>query len=235
MTKRLEEEAGGAYTWRSVLMGWFRSVRLPAPLPCLERHGRALKGLQDANSPPPPTPTPTPTPPSHVRTLAVNPCGRFQPVVTILLIPAITCGRLLEEVTIPLDMTPGEVRPASGVSQRTSAAARRQQQPRPRHLTAQGTLLLQIQADDRSASGARLRTRAAAPPRPPGMASAAKCRGAGGGSESPLAESVASGISPCSTHAFCSSECSGGGRNSLNLFFLGRLFQRKLEKETLKK
>jgi hypothetical protein len=41
VTKRLEEEAGGAYTWRSVLMGWFRSVRLSAPLPCLERQGRA--------------------------------------------------------------------------------------------------------------------------------------------------------------------------------------------------
>ena len=25
-TKRLEEEAGGAYTWRSVLTGWFRSA-----------------------------------------------------------------------------------------------------------------------------------------------------------------------------------------------------------------
>ncbi len=37
VTKRLEEEAGGAYTWRSVLMGWFRSVRLSTPLPRLER------------------------------------------------------------------------------------------------------------------------------------------------------------------------------------------------------
>ncbi len=28
-TKRLEEEAGGAYGWRSVLMGWYRSAASP--------------------------------------------------------------------------------------------------------------------------------------------------------------------------------------------------------------
>ena len=28
-TKRLEEEAGGAYGWRSVLLGWFRSAARP--------------------------------------------------------------------------------------------------------------------------------------------------------------------------------------------------------------
>ena len=28
-TKRLEEEAGGAYTWRSILTGWFRSPATP--------------------------------------------------------------------------------------------------------------------------------------------------------------------------------------------------------------
>ena len=28
-TKRLEEEAGGAYTWRNILTGWFRSPATP--------------------------------------------------------------------------------------------------------------------------------------------------------------------------------------------------------------
>jgi hypothetical protein len=30
-TKRLEEEAGGAYSWRNVLSGWFRSAARPPP------------------------------------------------------------------------------------------------------------------------------------------------------------------------------------------------------------
>ncbi len=37
-TKRLEEEAGGAYGWRSVLSGWFRSAALSrSVLPCCSR------------------------------------------------------------------------------------------------------------------------------------------------------------------------------------------------------
>jgi hypothetical protein len=30
-TKRLEAEAGGTCTWRSIFMGWFRSASLPLP------------------------------------------------------------------------------------------------------------------------------------------------------------------------------------------------------------
>ncbi len=32
-TKRLEEEMGGAYSWRNILTGWFRSAPRPARPP----------------------------------------------------------------------------------------------------------------------------------------------------------------------------------------------------------